>query len=269
MRNYFDILSSGQLLNAQVTVFVPVYNGELYLQECMESIAEQTHRELIAIIVDNCSTDGTAAICAAFDDPRFFYVRNGTNLGAIGNHNRCLDLARTPYIKLLSADDVLLPDTLESQISVLEGHPDLVLATCNCIVTDNQLKPIRETQYLPGMWSGKAAIARCAARIENLIGAPSNTLLRREAVGDLRFDPRHKWLADLMLHCELLRRGNYINIDKPGFLYRRHSATDSEVGCPPEIRRSDEAFFVHRYARGPVGFVRLYYRALRRWWTWA
>lgn len=269
MRHYFEFLSSGQVPDTLVTVCVPVYNGEPYLQECLESIARQTHGDLIAIIVDNCSTDGTAVTCAAFDDPRFFYVRNDTNLGATGNHNRCLDLARGCYVKLLSADDVLLPDTLDRQIKALERHPDAVLATCNCVVTDPQLKPLQETHYLPGRQSGKAVIARCAARIENLIGGPSNTLLRRDAVGDLRFDPKRKWLADLILHCQVLRRGNYINIDQPGFLYRRHFATDSEVGCQPDIRRADESFFVHRYARGPVGFTRLYYRALRRWWNTA
>lgn len=267
MRNYFQALSDGKVPDALVTVCVPVYNGEPFLQECLESIRLQTHSDLIAIVVDNCSVDGTAATCATFDDSRFFYVRNDTNLGALGNHNRCLDLATSRYVKLLSADDVLLPDTLTRQVGALEKNRDAVLATCNCIVTDSQLKPLRETLYLPGMLAGRVAIARCAARIENLIGGPSNTLLRRQAVGDLRFDPKRKWLADLILHCQLLRRGDYINIDQAGFLYRRHAATDSEVGCPPDIRRADESFFVHRYARSPIGFARLYYRALRRWWA--
>lgn len=256
-------------LSAQisVTVCLPVYNGEPYLRECLDSLAAQTYKDFIVVVIDNASTDGTAALCRSYEDDRFFYARNPINIGSVPNHNRALEIARSKYVKLFSADDVLFPETLELQVAALEHHPDVVLATCNYIVTDHQLNPLKEAKNLAGVQSGKNAIARCAARIENLIGNPSSTLLRCEALGNLRFDPKRKWLADLILHCQLLRRGNYINIDQSGFLYRRHSATDSEVGCPPHIRRADESFFVHRYARGPVGFARLYYRELRRWWA--
>ena len=262
MRHYFEYFSDGQVPNAPVTVCVPVYNGELYLQECLKSIALQTHRDLLAIIVDNCSTDGTAAICLAFDDGRFYYVRNDTNLGACGNHNRCLDLAQTKYVKLLSADDVLLPETLELQVSALERNPDVGLATCNCIVTNESLTPCAETLYLPGYQTGTNVVARCASYVQNLIGGPSNTLLRRAVVGNYRFDTQRKWLADLIFHCQILQHSNYINIDKVGFFYRRHSATDSEVGCSLDIRLHDEIYFVQLYG-SLLGYVRVFYHWFR------
>ena len=247
-----------------VSICVPVYNGERYLLECLNSIAAQTYKDFVAIVVDNCSYDDTKYICERFIDDRFFYIRNEENIGSLGNHNRCLDLAHTKYIKILSSDDVLLPTVLEAQVAALEEHPDVGIATCDCIVTDESLNPISVTNYITGKKKGTLVIDLCCAQIENLVGGPSNTLLRREAVSDIRFDLKRKWMGDLILHCNILKSWNYINIGYPGFYYRRHMASDSLVSCSPIIRREDESYFVRCFARSPVGLLRLYIRKLRQ-----
>lgn len=247
-----------------ITVCIPVFNGAKYLQDCLQSVSEQTFQDFVAIVVDNCSTDVTVAICEAYDDPRFRLTENVANIGSIGNHSRCLELIRTPYAKLLSADDVLLPKTLELQYRTLKANRLAALCTCDCIVTDDRLEPRFTHRYLRGAMKGNRAIAECADRIDNFIGGPSNTLLRMAAVGSNRFDPSYKWLADLEFHARVLLNGEYVNIDEPGFLYRRHSNTDSAVGCPLPIRVRDEWKFIQQYGTGLMPYLRFTARQIKR-----
>ncbi|WP_374587315.1 glycosyltransferase family 2 protein [Ideonella dechloratans] len=247
-----------------LTICVPVYNGEKYLRECLDSLATQSFNNFLVLTIDNASTDDTQKICQEYEDPRFFYTRNPENIGSGPNHNRGLDLAKTEFVKLFSADDILFSDTLELQVKALRNHPEAALATSDCIVTGPQLEPLHEARYLQGSLTGDQAIQACVNLIDNKIGGPSNTLLRRSCVGSLRFDTSYKWLADLEFHCRVLRQGGYINIGKPGFYYRRHSATDSEIGCPPEVRERDERAFIRAYARSPLPRLRFELRRLKR-----
>ncbi|SEK57324.1 Glycosyl transferase family 2 [Roseateles sp. YR242] len=264
MKPYSEAEYAAQASLVPVTICVPVYNGEPYLRECLDSIAAQTFRDFIVLVIDNASTDGTAALCASYDDARFFYLRNEINIGSGPNHNRALDLARSEFVKLFSADDVLFPDTLALQVSALQRHPNASLVTSDCIVTGPKLEPLKEARYLAGPLTGDEAVQSCVRLIDNKIGGPSNTLLRRSAVGAQRIDTSYKWLADLEFHCRVLTHGDYLNTGKPGFYYRRHSATDSEVGCPPDIRERDELAFIQQYARSPMPRLRFEARRLKR-----
>lgn len=264
MNDYIETSGTAAALDCDTTVCIPVFNGVQYLRECLDSVALQADVPFIALIVDNASSDGTEDLCRAYSDPRFFYIRNPENVGSIRNHNRCLDLVRTKYAKLLSADDVLQPGTLALQRAALDADTGAALATCNCTVTGPDLTPISETHYLPGKQQGVDAIAACVRQIANLIGGPSNTLLRMSAVGENRFDTAYKWLADLDFHCRVLNGGSYVNIDRSGFFYRRHSATDTAVGCPPDIRYRDERAFVRQYAVTPWPWLRLQARMVKR-----
>src|ERR1700691_1872310 len=91
-----------------VSVLTPVYNGEPYLAECIESILAQTYSAWEYIIVDNCSTDGTSEIAARYakQDRRICVHRNDTLLPIIANHNRAFRLIspNSKYCKVVSGD---------------------------------------------------------------------------------------------------------------------------------------------------------------------
>ncbi len=250
---------------ARLQVLIPAYNAAEYLAETLESVLTQGVTSLEVVVVDNASTDGTADVVRSFADRGVRYVRNDVNVGSSRNHNLALDMATGDYVKLLSADDVLLPGTLAKQIAALDTHPSAGVATCNCRVTDQHLNPLRETTYLPGFQKGAQAIASCAWKAANLVGAPSNTMLRRSAIQDARLDPALKWVGDLDFFCQILTRSDFVNIDVVGFLYRRHDATDSTLSCPPTIRWHDELLFSRRYGGGPLSRLRIAYRVARDW----
>jgi len=113
----------------RLSIGVPVYNGEAFLRQTLESILAQSFGEFELIISDNASTDGTAAIAREFAarDARVRYHRNETNLGLAKNYNLLFALASGEYFKWASADDLLLPGYLERCVGVLDHDPTVVL----------------------------------------------------------------------------------------------------------------------------------------------
>jgi len=113
-----------------VTVLMPVYNGERYLGEAVESILNQTFYDYEFLIIDDGSTDRTAEILLSFHDERIRLVRNNTNLRLIATLNHGVEIARGKYIARMDCDDISHPERLEKQFQFMEVHPEIgVLGT--------------------------------------------------------------------------------------------------------------------------------------------
>jgi glycosyltransferase involved in cell wall biosynthesis len=113
-----------------ISIGMPVYNGELYLEAAIRSNLEQTFGDFELIISDNASTDATGTICRdlAATDKRIRYVRNDRNLGAASNYNKVFELARGEYFRWSNADDVAERHLLARTLEVLRSRPDAVIA---------------------------------------------------------------------------------------------------------------------------------------------
>lgn len=121
-----------------VSVGIPVYNGEKFLEDALDSLLGQTYAHLEIIIFDNASTDRTASICEnyAAKDPRIRYLRNAENLGAARNYNLTVEYASGHYFKWAAHDDVCAPTFIERCVQVLEQEPTVVVAYPKTIVID-------------------------------------------------------------------------------------------------------------------------------------
>jgi glycosyltransferase involved in cell wall biosynthesis len=112
-----------------VSVVTPVYNGERYLRECIESVLAQTYANWHYVIVDNCSTDGTLAIAREYAarDPRIRVHQNRTFVKAIANYNNAVRQISpaSAYTKVVAADDWLFPECLERMVAFAESHPSV------------------------------------------------------------------------------------------------------------------------------------------------
>ncbi len=112
-----------------VTVLTPVYNGEKYLAECIESVMKQDYANWEYVIVNNCSTDGTREIAEryAMMDRRIRVYNCQEFVGVIENHNRAFSLisADSKYCKVVSADDFIMPECLTRMIEVATAHPTI------------------------------------------------------------------------------------------------------------------------------------------------
>ena len=129
---------------ARVSIGIPVYNGENYLGEALESLLRQTFRDFEIRISDNASTDRTPEICRQFAarDARIRYVRQPRDIGAGANYDRVLELSQSPYFKWAAHDDLYAPTYLEECVKVLDRDPDVVLAHADGPLIDGNGKPL-------------------------------------------------------------------------------------------------------------------------------
>jgi len=113
----------------RVSVGIPVYNGERYLGETIESLLAQTFTDFELVISDNASTDRTEEICRNYcaRDPRIRYSRNKENVGGSKNYTCVFELSRAPYFKWAAHDDLCAPTFLEKCVGVLDANPAVVI----------------------------------------------------------------------------------------------------------------------------------------------
>jgi glycosyltransferase involved in cell wall biosynthesis len=116
----------------RINIGMPVFNGEKYLRESIESILNQTYSDFELIISDNASTDRTKEICQKYasKDSRIRYYRNKKNIGGPKNYNRVFALSSSEYFKWAAYDDVLDPNFLNKCISVLDRDSSIVGCYC-------------------------------------------------------------------------------------------------------------------------------------------
>ena len=112
-----------------ITVLTPVYNGEKYLRECIESIIKQSYKNWEYIIINNCSTDRTLEIAEYYSsiDKRIRILSNSKLVDVITNHNIAFKQisSKSKYCKVVQADDWIYPQCLEQMINVAEANPSV------------------------------------------------------------------------------------------------------------------------------------------------
>lgn len=126
-----------------VSVIMPTYNGEKYLEQAINSVLQQTYDRWELIICDDCSKDGTINLLKKYDsDSRIKVHLNPKNTGIFPNLNRCIDLAIGKYIIILGQDDYLQPDAIKSNSELLELYPMAGLLLTSELLVDEFDKPI-------------------------------------------------------------------------------------------------------------------------------
>jgi glycosyltransferase involved in cell wall biosynthesis len=207
-----------------VSVGVPVYNGEAFLEDAIRSTLTQTLGDLELILCDNASSDRTAEICRdyAARDPRVRYFRNARNLGAAANYNLAFSHARGRYFKWLAHDDRMLPSYLARTHRILQERADAVL--CNTVISYIDAAGVQLGLY-DSKLSGADSLAPSARFAWMVLRSHTCVdffgLIRREALRDsLLHGPFHG--ADRALLAQLALRGRMIQLPAPLLAIREH-----------------------------------------------
>lgn len=197
-----------------VTIAIPTYLGAATLPAAIDSVLGQTLGDFELLVVDDGSPDDTAAVVRRYADPRLIYHRNPSNLGPQGNWNRCLELARGRYFKLLPHDDVLRADCLARQVAVLEADlaEELALAFSARTVLAPDGRVLMRRGW-PGGRNGRlpagAVARRCVRYGTNLLGEPGAVLFRRSLAARVgAFDATNPYVIDLDYWLRLLAHGD-------------------------------------------------------------
>jgi len=122
----------------QVSIGIPIYNEEQFIQFRLENILEQTHQDFEIIICDNASTDKTQSICETFakSDKRIHYYRNNLNIGWFPNFKKVLFLAKSKYFVWAAGDDLWAKNFLEKNLQNLKTNPNSVCSMSTILLYD-------------------------------------------------------------------------------------------------------------------------------------
>ena len=206
----------------RVSIGMPVFNGERYLEEAVRSILAQTFRDFELLICDNASTDGTEAIARrlAAGDDRIRYIRNEENIGAAPNFNRVVEFAKGEYFKWAAHDDLCEPACLERLVEVLDSDPDTVIAFSNTTIIDADSEPIEPYDFDLGADVPSADDRLRAVLVRHkcfeIFGLIRLAVLRQTPLIGAYSHGDGVLLAELALH------GKFTEVPEALFLARRH-----------------------------------------------
>jgi glycosyltransferase involved in cell wall biosynthesis len=212
---------------------MPVRNGEAFIRRGIESILDQSMREIRLIISDNASTDATEAICRemALRDPRIRYHRSDHNLGMQANFTRVLDLATAPYFMWACHDDQWDPTYVARMVDVLDSQESVVLAGSNAASIDEDGLTHRRFDNA-AVYRGATTAARASRLIRAPVGGGHATLfygvmrtpviktLGLRPLGKANDDDRGYYAYDVLTLLRLVFQGDF-HVDDETLYFRR------------------------------------------------
>jgi glycosyltransferase involved in cell wall biosynthesis len=236
------------LSSPEISVLMPTYNYASYLPEAIESVLAQEFRDFELLIIDDCSTDNTAAVVRPFcaRDARVRFSANAANLGMVNNWNLCLKEARGKYIKFLFGDDKLChPQALGKLAALLERHPSATVAASARVILDEKSKVSDVYCDLPaGCHDGRKIITACLMENgKNLVGEPSAVLFRKADAGR-GFDARYQQMVDVEMWFHLLDKGDLAYTREPLCAFRCHPLQQTERNTDTGVAWKEHAVFM-------------------------
>jgi glycosyltransferase involved in cell wall biosynthesis len=193
----------------KISIIIPVYNAEEYLDRCLHSVLDQEYPSYEVILVDDGSTDSSGLICDRYSstDPRFVTLHQ-PNKGVSAARNAGLDIARGEYVMFLDSDDALLPYALDTLIENLADE-DVVIGGYGTFIENlprKETKPEATKSYKGNAYNyffQENILPNC-----ELLDAPWAKLFKMKAVGDTRFDESLSYAEDKLFVFEVLSKSS-------------------------------------------------------------
>jgi len=244
---------------------MPVYNGERFVAQALDSLVSQSFADLEIVVSDNASTDGTGAICAEYArrDGRIRYVRSARNLGLARNFERVVTLSTGHYFKLANADDLCSPDLVAQCVEVLDRRPEVVLCYGKTTLIDGEGRTLRPYEDRLSLVSTSVTerfrqVLDQVGLVNVLQGVMRLEVLRRTALIESYLG------ADMVLVVELALHGQFHELPDRLFRRRIHDEAfstraheDQQTLWEPQVRRRMELYLWRHY----VGYLRAIARA--------
>lgn len=211
----------------RLSIGLPVYNGEDFLAESLDSLLGQTYEDFELIISDNASTDETADICRGYakQDSRIRYVRQPHNLGCAPNHNVLVQYARGELFKWVSHDDLYGRELIERAIEALDEYPQVVLANCWTAMIDSSRTVTKAVRYTLDTESPRAP-ERFRSMLFEKGGDDDGGVIRMEMLRRIRpYDSYYH--SDRTLVTEMALQGPFYHV--PDWLYFRRDHPKASI----------------------------------------
>lgn len=213
-------------INPLVTVIVPAYNHEDYIEECIDSILNQNYSNIELFVVNDGSTDGThekmLGICDTYPD-QIKYI-NKENEGLITSLNIALNEGTGKYFCELASDDSWLEGSLKKRVEFLENNKDYDAVFGDIYYVDDGVKTDKRLVSLVkyGGYDSKKHTVKNLLEIKRMIVFPTG-LFKRETLLNLGgFDTDFRYFEDVSMRYNLVLNAQVGYIDEPLLWYRRH-----------------------------------------------
>lgn len=227
-----------------VSVLMPCYNVEKYIEESMNSILNQTYRDIEIIAINDCSEDKTGTIleCLANKDSRIRLINNEANLKLIETLNKGISLCNGEYIARMDADDIALPTRIEKEVDFLENHKDHdIVSTQFQAFHGNNIKHLYQ-HHSPL----KDEELRAYMLFKSGICHPASMMRKRlfTELG-LRFDTEYLHVEDYALWSEAIYKTKLANLGESLLLYRIHRNQVSSLHESIQEKNKKKVFKIH------------------------
>ena len=247
-----------------VSIVIPAYNNENTIIATLESIRNQSYKNIEIIIIDDNSKDKTLQLVTEQQkkDNRIKIYHNSTNLGMIGNWNKCIQMSNGEFVKLVCADDLLDKNEIEKETEAMILNP-----TVNLVESDTRLIDINgrkigffKRYHKSGLVKGKK-IARTSIIWNNFFGAPVNNLIRKSVLDKTGyFDEQFTYILDFDMWMKIACTGDVYIIHEllNSFRIRNDSNTGNLIGKDRETYVAEHQRLVDKYA-GELQLTRFEY----------
>ena len=218
----------------RLSIGLPVYNGEKYLAESLDTLLGQSYEDFELIISDNASTDGTAGICRRYmkQDSRIRYICQPRNIGAAPNHNFVVGQARGELFKWAASDDLYARDLLKCCVDALDEYPHVVLAHSWTALIDSSGQVTEAIEY-PLATASLRAPERFQSMLYGKAGDDSYGVIRTEVLRRTSLhDSYHH--ADRTITTEFVLHGSFYQV--PDWLYCRRDHPGRAERARPSVR---------------------------------
>lgn len=239
-----------------ITVAIPVFNGEKYIRESIQSVLDQTYPDFELIISNDGSTDATMEIVNSFQDPRIKVIDDGMHKGLATRLNEQIAMARGKYFARMDADDVMLPLRLECQMSFVMEHPETDVLGSSVVVIDENGKKIgyrgafdRDISYIPN------------GTLFSLV----NTFMHPTVFGktewfrEYYYNPACEGCEDMDLWIRSIKKSTFYAISTPLLLYR----DPQRINLDLYLFRREQERYVLKINRERLSVFQYYIRIMK------
>ena len=222
-------------MNDLISVILPVYNGEKYLSEAIESILNQTYENFEFIIINDGSTDNSLELIEKYKeiDNRIIVISR-ENKGLIGTLNEGIEKSRGKYIARMDQDDISLPNRFEEQIKIMENNEEIIVCGSWINIFGNNIKNKIVKYYQKDKQIKSNLLLSCCF-------AHPSVMMRKDVFvdNDIWYDMDFKNAEDYHLWTQLAKVGKFYNIPKVLLNYRFLETSITRVADKNELQRRE------------------------------
>lgn len=213
-----------------VSVIMPVFNAEKYLNEAIESILAQSFTDFEFFIIDDCSSDKSREVVRSYNDERIVFIEKPVNTGYTDSLNMAINLAKGKYIARMDADDISMPNRLKKQVDFMEQHLDVAV----CGTWFEKIPSKKMASYPVEHEDVKLALLN-----NSPIGHPT-AMIRKSVLMDydLLYNRDYEPAEDYELWTRILRVGRLANVPEILLKYREHAGQISTVKLAKQLKKA-------------------------------